>query len=149
MHGVPATAPHKGFAGHPQVTVFDIEIDEAYADLLPTLWKLGLDTQYSCQGHPAHFVPNHEGFWDAGAQILFTDAEQGLKFIRKSVELLGNDAYHEGGYKMHVCQGIDSPVPRGDVRFSPELIEPLTVAWVAFEAELTQKEAAKASGIRA
>lgn len=46
---------------HPQVEVDGIEVDEGMRDLLVALWDLGLDTQYSCQGHPDKFGP-HQGY---------------------------------------------------------------------------------------
>jgi len=121
---------------HPQVDVYGIEVDDGLSDLLVALWKLGLDTQYSCQGQPNRYSPNHPGSWDASAQILFTDADQALKFVKKAIELLGDDGYHEGGFRVNVCHGIDSATLRGDVRFCPELIPQLTEVWTAFETEL-------------
>ncbi|WP_156401750.1 hypothetical protein [Agromyces sp. Soil535] len=140
---IPDRQPHVGFDGHPQVELYGIEVDEGLAPLLDVLWRLGLDTQYSCQGHPDHYLPNHPSSWEAATQIFFTDVDQALKFVKKSMELLGpHAAYHEGGFRISVASGIDSPVLRGDVRFSPTLIEPLLSSWTTFEAELAARASA-------
>src|SRR6478752_4823332 len=49
--------PARGMAGHPQVEVEGIEVDELMAPLLLALWRLGLDTQFSCQGDPDRYSP--------------------------------------------------------------------------------------------
>jgi len=132
---------HRPFpAPHEQSEVFGIEVDSGLKDLLVALWQLGLDTQYSCEGHSEHYVPGLTGSWEESAQIFFTDADGALKFVKKSMELLGDDGYHEGGYRMHVCNGIDSPIVRAEVRFSPALIHRLTDAWTAFEREISTRE---------
>lgn len=118
---------------HPQVAVDGIEVDAGLRDLRVALWALGLETQFSCQGHPDRYVPNQADTWDNSAQILFTDAEQALKFVEKSIELLEDDTFQEGGFRTEVCHGIDSPVLRGDVRFSPTLLSRLSELWTEFE----------------
>jgi len=141
--GVTIRERKPGFAGHPQVGIYGIDVDEGLAPLLSVLWRLGLETQYSCQGHPEEFVPHHPNSWAASAQIFFTDAEKGLKFIRKSMELLEPHArFHEGGFQMQVADGIDTHVPRGDVRFAPTLIAPLIDAWTEFERQLAERDRA-------
>ena len=45
---------------HPQVEVAGIEVDEGMRDLLVSLWDLGLNTQYSCQGNTDKFGPHEE-----------------------------------------------------------------------------------------
>ena len=139
--GVNAKEQPRGLAGHPQVDAHGIEVDERLAPLLITLWKLGLETQYSCQGQPEYFVPNHPGGYGSAAQIFFADIEHALKFVSKSTELLGHDAYQDGGFRIGTSGGIDGTLLplRGDVRFSPELIDELTNLWGRFESDLAER----------
>lgn len=140
--GVPETPAPRGLPNHPQVLVDGVEVDERLAPLLHTMWTLGLDTQFSCQGDPDRYVPNHPGSWDASAQIFFADVDEAIKFVKKSKDLLGHlTIFTEGGFRVDVADGVGSPTLRGDLRFSPELIAPLTSAWESFAATVRANSA--------
>lgn len=140
--GVPETPAPRGLPNHPQVLVDGVEVDERLAPLLHAMWTLGLDTQFSCQGDPDRYVPNHPGSWDASAQIFFADIDQAIKFVKKSKEFLDHLAiFPEGGFRVDVADGIGSPTLRGDLRFSPGLIDPLTAAWESFAATVRANSA--------
>ena len=118
---------------HPQVEKFGVEVDEGIARLLIALWKLGLDTQVSCQGHVDKFVP-HRGYgFEYASQIVFGNVDHAVKFLKKTAELLGYDNYTEGGVVLTTMAPLDEPTPRAEVRFSPTLLEKITTAWEAFE----------------
>jgi len=140
QRGRPARFATESSPHHAQTEVYGVEVDEGMSDLLVALWELGLETQFSCQGHPDRYLPNHAESWNSSAQIFFSDADQALKFIKKSIELLESDGYHEGGFRMAVTHGIDSAVLRGDVRFSPEPLQELTAVWTSFETTLARDE---------
>jgi len=118
---------------HPQVDVEGIEVDEGMADLLLALWKLGLDTQFSCQGHLDKFVPYSSFGHDYAAQIVFSDIDQAVKFLKKSAELMGYQGLNEGNFVLHSMTPFEDGVPRAAVTFPPAILEDLTERWVAFE----------------
>lgn len=133
----------QGLAGHRQVEIYGVEVDEGIAPLLEVLWRLGLETQFSCQGDPDYFVPNHPHAWGSAAQIIFETVPEAEKFVRKSIEILDSDGYHEGGWIIKIMSGIwGSEELRAEVIFSPTLLPELVRAWSRFESELAAKGAA-------
>ncbi|MGC5225112.1 hypothetical protein ACPW96_21295 [Micromonospora sp. DT81.3] len=118
---------------HPQVEVDGIEVDEGMRVLLVALWNLGLDTQYSCQGHPDKFGP-HQGYSRTYAsQIVFGNVEHAFKFLKKSAELLGSTHHGEDGFVLHTMSPLEDGTPRAEVTFSPVLLPELTHLWTEFE----------------
>ena len=125
---------------HPQVEVDGIEVDEGMRDLLVALWKLGLDTHYSCQGHADKFFPRGGYGRDYATQIVFGNVDHAVKFTKKTAELLGFDNYREGGVVLTTMAPTDGATPRAEVTFSPVLLPEVTDAWCVFEKTVPQVE---------
>lgn len=61
---------------HKQVLLQDVWVDEGIVPLLTSLWDLGFQTQYSCQGGGVNHVGgNIEGY------VLFHTMEEGINFV--------------------------------------------------------------------
>jgi len=118
---------------HSQVEVEGIEVDEGMADILLALWKLGLDTQYSCQGHADKFAPYDTFGHSYASQIVFARIDHAVKFLKKSTELMGYEGLNEGGFVLHSMSPFEDGVARAEVTFPPAILETLTEQWVAFE----------------
>jgi len=118
---------------HPQVEIEGIEVDEGMRDLLEALWKLGLWTQFSCQGDPEKFAPFQSYNRDYAAQIVFDTFDEAVKFTRKTAELLGPKNYTEGGVVIQTMAPTDGDKVRAEVTFSPVLLPEITQHWVEFE----------------
>lgn len=118
---------------HPQIEIDGIEVDEGMRDLLIALWELGLNTQYSCQGHPDKFGPHQSYNRDCASQIVFGDVEHAFKFLKKSAELFGYAHHGENGFVLHTTTPLENGTPRDEVTFSLRLLPELTQLWVDFE----------------
>lgn len=118
---------------HTQVQVYGIEVDDGMRDLLVALWHLGLDTQFSCQGHPEKYSPHQSYSHDYAAQIVFGNIDDAVRFMKTTAELLGHKNYSEGGVVLKTMAPIDSETPRADVTFSPVLLGEVTEGWIALE----------------
>lgn len=129
--GLPDASLPYAFVPHQQVDAEGIEVDEGMRDLLVALWKLGLDTQFSCQGEPDLFNPRASR--DHAAQIVFASTTDAHRFVKKSAEMFGTELYDDGGLSLATMLPMDSEVPRAAVTFSPRLLSDLTDLWVAFE----------------
>jgi|GEM_PF-4017611 hypothetical protein len=129
---------------HPQVEVEGIEVDEGMADLLLALWKLGLDTQYSCQGHVDKFAPYDTFGHSYASQIVFSSIDHAVKFLKKSTELMGYDGLHEGGFVLHSMSPFEDGIGRAAVTFPPAILETLTERWVALELTVPSVEVEEA-----
>lgn len=124
----------RGMADHPQVEVDGIEVDEGMRDLLVVLWKLGLETQFSCQGEPDSFTPNQPYSGNCAAHIVFADIADAYKFLTRTLELLDTPLHHEGGLSLHTMTRMYPDTrERASVDFSPALLPRITQAWVEFE----------------
>jgi len=133
---------------HPQVDVEGIEVDEGMADLLLAVWRLGLDTQYSCQGHLDKFIPYSPLGHDYASQIVFAHIDHAVKFLKKSAELMGYDRLNEGGLVLHTMSPLEDDVPRAEVTFPPAILEDLAERWVAFELTVPYVPAEEAEEVR-
>ena len=151
QHKPDATATHVFTPPHHEVEISGIMVDEGIRDLLLALWKLGLQTQFSCQGHPDRFNPYSENMGEYAAQILFANMEHGFKFVKKSLELLNinpeaddyleRSLFHTGGFDIRISDGMwPDPTFRADVRFSPLIIPELTRLWTEFEKTVPKAE---------
>ncbi|MGW1740490.1 hypothetical protein ACWCPQ_16960 [Nocardia sp. NPDC001965] len=124
----------RGMPDHPQVEVDGIEVDEGMRDLLVALWKLELDTQFSCQGEPDSFTPNQPYSGNKAAHIVFGDISHAYKFLTKTLELLEMPPHYEGGLGLHTMTRLwPETSDRASVEFSPELLPQITQAWIEFE----------------
>ena len=132
--GLPDASEHGRAPEHPQVDAHGVQVDEGMRDLLVALWKLGLDTEYSCQGEPDKFTPNRWFSRDYASQIVFADLYQAYKFLEKTLELVGDvPVWDEGGISLHTMLPVDDASPRAEVTFSPKLLLKVTRLWVEFE----------------
>jgi hypothetical protein len=102
-------------------------------DLLVAMWELGLETQYSCQGDIDKFSPRAWYSRDYATQIVFRDVDQAYKFLKKTIELLDNENWHEGGLVLSTMLPIDDSPVRANITFSPRLLPEITALWIAFE----------------
>jgi len=134
-HGVRGlTKPARaGLPDHPQIEVDGIEVDQLMAPLLQALWDLGLETQFSCQGEPEHYIAHEPLLNFNRAQIVFADFEQACKFVRKTMELLDSAAFSEGGIDITTMDPVDGTSFRASVWFPPQLLTEITRLWVEFE----------------
>lgn len=121
---------------HPQVDLHGVDVDAGMTGLLEALWRLDVDTQFSCQGHPDRYIVEEPGTHDAAAHVVFADVAQAFKFVTKTVELLGYTPWHDGVIVLTVMAPIDSEATRARVAFPPALLEEVTSAWVTFERSL-------------
>lgn len=132
--GLPDASDPGGAPEHPQVDAHGVQVDEGMRDLLVALWKLGLDTEYSCQGEPGKFAPNRWFSRDYASQIVFADLDQAHKFLKKTLELVGDvPVWDEGGISLRTMLPVDGGSPRAEVTFSPKLLPEVTRLWVEFQ----------------
>jgi len=115
------------------------------ADVLLALWKLGLETQYSCEGHLDKFAPYDTFGHSYASQIVFSNIDHAVKFLKKSTELMGYAALHEGSFALHSMSPFDDGVARAAVTFPPAILNELTARWVAFELNLPHLELLEAN----
>jgi hypothetical protein len=125
-----------GLADHPQTEIDGVEVDVLMAPLLRALWDLGLETQFSCQGDPEHYLPHEPLLHYTRAQIVFAEFDQACKFTRKTMELLDSAAFSEGGIDITTMDRMDGDAYRAAVWFPPQMLELITELWVAFEASV-------------
>lgn len=118
---------------HRQVDLHGVAVDEGMATLLDALWKLDLDTQYSCQGHPERYIAHEPATHDWDAHIVFGDTDQATKFLNKTIDLLGYVPFREGSMSLQPMPPVKDEVTRASVGWPPALLEEITSAWVAFE----------------
>jgi hypothetical protein len=77
-------------------------VDEQLLGLLESVWKCGIDTQYSCQGEPGeHEIP---------AMILFPTVPDGVAFLEETMRLMNWDSRASE----LMILAIVNPMPRGD-----------------------------------
>lgn len=131
LNGGPYRYEKYRHSSHPQVEVYGIEVDREMADLLVALWKLGLDTQFSCQGDPDQFIWHHGG--DHASQIVFGDLQHAAKFLTKCTLLLPGYHYEDGGFWLNPMFPTDGETWRAQVTFPPAILPKVTKAWVDFE----------------
>ena len=117
---------------HAQVELDGIEVDEGMAPLLGALWSLGLETQYSCQGHIDYYLARKGPLPYARSQIVFEDIDQGYRFVTKTLELLGHSAFRDGGIELDTMEPVDTQTFRVAVWFSPDLLTEISELWIGF-----------------
>ena len=137
--GRPSRIAVRYMSEHPQTEIYGIEVDVEMAPLLEALWRLALDTQFSCQGDPNRYLPHQAYTGEWASQIVFGDFEHALKFVRKTTELLGHAAFLEGGFAITPMDPTDETL-RAEVRFSPKLLPEVTSKWVAFQQEVFNRQ---------
>jgi hypothetical protein len=125
--------PSRGTAGHPQVEVEGIEVDELMAPLLLALWRLGMDTQFSCQGDPDRFFAHDHLFAQNRAQIVFSDFDEACTVAKETMELLDSSLFMEGGIQVASMLELDDTSFRAAVTFPPQMLARITEVWVNYE----------------
>lgn len=125
--------PTRGMSGHPQVEVEGVEVDELMAPPLLAMWRLGLDTQFSCQGDLDRYFAHDHLFEESRTQIVFADFDQACKFAKKTMELLDSSLYTEGGIEVSSMHEMDGTSFRAAVTFPPQMLGRITELWVDFE----------------
>jgi hypothetical protein len=125
--------PPSAMAGHPQVEVEGVEVDELMAPLLLAMWRLGLDTQFSCQGNPDRYFAHDQLFAQNRSQIVFPDFDQACKFAKKTMEMLDSSLFTEGGIEVASMLEMDETSFRAAVTFPPQMLGRVTEVWVDYE----------------
>lgn len=125
--------PSRGTVGHPQVEVDGIEVDELMGPLLLALWRLGMDTQFSCQGDPDRYFAHDHLFAQNRAQIVFSDFDEACMFAKETMELLDSSLFTEGGIEVASMLEMDGTSFRAAVTFPPQMLGRITDVWVDYE----------------
>lgn len=116
---------------HPQVLLDGVEVDVEMASLLEVLWRLGLETQFSCQGDPERYIRHQATSSVHDAHIVFADLGVAIRFMRRTIDLLGYVPFKDGWMELTPMQayGGEGPV-RGRVGWPPVLHDEIRRLWI-------------------
>lgn len=111
-----------------------VPVDEKISELIETLWLIGFETQFSCEGSIDLFDESGslENLTDA-AHIVFPQVSEAVKFMEYSYRFLIHS--HQDLPWAHLMN-LELMLPTKDihnvraiVRFNPAALEPLTEYW--------------------
>lgn len=111
-----------------------VPVDEKIAELIETLWLIGFETQFSCEGDTDLFDESGslENHTDA-AHIVFPEVSEAVKFMEYSYRFLIH-AHQNLPWANLMTLELMLPTKdihnvRAIVRFNPAALEPLTEYW--------------------
>lgn len=116
------------------LTSRSIPVDEKIAELVETLWSIGFETQFSCEGDVELFdeTGSLENLTDA-AHIIFPKISEAAKFMEYSYRFL-TQSHQELPWAYLMNLELMLPTKdihniRAIVRFNPAALKPLTEYW--------------------
>jgi hypothetical protein len=117
------------------LTSRSVPVDEKIAELIEVLWRIGFETQFSCEGDIELFdeTGTLENLTDA-SHIVFPEVSQAVKFMEYSYRFL---IHSRQDLPWANLMNLELMLPTKDihniraiVRFNPAALESLTEYWM-------------------